>query len=323
MVGQGERLVAELGGPAASSSGCEAPSRNEKAEWAVQLDVGHAMTPVLLGPGEGETISDRTERNVRSCATTSRRRHLDALRAGRARPRSACPPAARGRLVRARGRATFGLGPGGEELRRAPAGGFVLVPAGVIHTFRNDGPATARFLNVHRRAWASPSLSGRAGTAASSSGTGCPPEHGGRPAGDAIVRGPGEGDPILGGAASSRRRSTTETGRSRSPSSCSRRAFRARSCIAMPGRSTPSTCSKGRSRSGSRGARSSRARACSGHAPGIVHSFANRSDGLSRALNLMAPGGFEQYLKELAASTAPGHPAVMAEIASRYDFEPA
>ena len=42
-------------------------------------------------------------------------------------------------------------------------------------------------------------------------------------------------------------------------------------------------------------------------------------------LNLMAPGGFEQYLKELAAAAAPGElpdPAVMAEIASRYDFEP-
>jgi len=59
--------------------------------------------------------------------------------------------------------------------------------------------------------------------------------------------------------------------------------------------------------------------------PGTMHSFANRSDGLVRALNLMAPGGFEQYLKELAAAAPPGElpdPAVMAEIASRYDFEP-
>jgi hypothetical protein len=43
-----------------------------------------------------------------------------------------------------------------------------------------------------------------------------------------------------------------------------------------------------------------------------------------RALNLMAPGGFEQYLKEPAAA-APGelpYPATMAEIAARYDFEP-
>ena len=39
----------------------------------------------------------------------------------------------------------------------------------------------------------------------------------------------------------------------------------------------------------------------------------------------MAPGGFEQYLKEVAATSAPGEapdPATMAEIASRYDFVP-
>jgi hypothetical protein len=59
--------------------------------------------------------------------------------------------------------------------------------------------------------------------------------------------------------------------------------------------------------------------------PGTVHSFANRSDGVVRALNLMAPGGFEKYLKEFAAVSRPGEPpdpAAMAEIASRYDFVP-
>jgi mannose-6-phosphate isomerase-like protein (cupin superfamily) len=59
--------------------------------------------------------------------------------------------------------------------------------------------------------------------------------------------------------------------------------------------------------------------------PGTVHSFANRTDGVVRAVNLMAPGGFEQYLKQLAAAAAPGElpdPATMAEIAARYDFEP-
>lgn len=29
------------------------------------------------------------------------------------------------------------------------AGGFALVPPGVVHTFRNEGPAFARFLNAH------------------------------------------------------------------------------------------------------------------------------------------------------------------------------
>ena len=59
--------------------------------------------------------------------------------------------------------------------------------------------------------------------------------------------------------------------------------------------------------------------------PGTVHSFSNRSEQPVRALNLMAPGGFEQYLKEAAAEARDGplDPAAMARIASRYDFEPA
>jgi hypothetical protein len=55
-----------------------------------------------------------------------------------------------------------------------------------------------------------------------------------------------------------------------------------------------------------------------------VHTFSNRGDEPARALNVMAPGGFEQYLKEAAAAMGggPPDPAVMARIASRYDFEP-
>jgi mannose-6-phosphate isomerase-like protein (cupin superfamily) len=58
--------------------------------------------------------------------------------------------------------------------------------------------------------------------------------------------------------------------------------------------------------------------------PGNVHTFSNPSDETVRMLNLMAPGGFEQYLKEAAAAMGggPPDPAVMARIASRYDFEP-
>jgi hypothetical protein len=44
-----------------------------------------------------------------------------------------------------------------------------------------------------------------------------------------------------------------------------------------------------------------------------------------RILNLMAPGGFEQYLKEVARASFGGPPdlSLMPEIASRYDFTPA
>jgi mannose-6-phosphate isomerase-like protein (cupin superfamily) len=59
--------------------------------------------------------------------------------------------------------------------------------------------------------------------------------------------------------------------------------------------------------------------------PGKVYSFSNPAERAVRMLNVMAPGGFEQYLKELARAAPGGHPdpTVMAEIASRYDFESA
>src|SRR2546429_359677 len=57
--------------------------------------------------------------------------------------------------------------------------------------------------------------------------------------------------------------------------------------------------------------------------PGVAHTFSNPSDETVRMLNLQAPGGLEQYLKELGSALKPGEqadPAVMATLASRYDF---
>jgi hypothetical protein len=59
------------------------------------------------------------------------------------------------------------------------------------------------------------------------------------------------------------------------------------------------------------------------HGPGEGKQVADRP---VRMLNLMAPGGLEQYLKELAAALPadrPPDPEQMARIASKYDFEPA
>jgi hypothetical protein len=55
-----------------------------------------------------------------------------------------------------------------------------------------------------------------------------------------------------------------------------------------------------------------------------VHAVSNAADDMVRVLNLMAPGGFEHYLKEVsrAAGAGPPDPGLMAEIASRYDFDP-
>jgi mannose-6-phosphate isomerase-like protein (cupin superfamily) len=59
--------------------------------------------------------------------------------------------------------------------------------------------------------------------------------------------------------------------------------------------------------------------------PGVVHTFANPGSVPARFLNIYQPAGNEQYLKEAVKRMAEGQPwspAEMAEVASRYDFEP-
>jgi quercetin dioxygenase-like cupin family protein len=60
--------------------------------------------------------------------------------------------------------------------------------------------------------------------------------------------------------------------------------------------------------------------------PGTVHTFANRSDGPVRFLNLNTPAGFEGYMRELGGAFSGGAtptPQEIGTIASRYDFSPA
>jgi quercetin dioxygenase-like cupin family protein len=57
--------------------------------------------------------------------------------------------------------------------------------------------------------------------------------------------------------------------------------------------------------------------------PGVVHTFANRSPGPVRFLNLNTPGGWEEYIRDLAAATpadGPPDPRVMGEILARHDL---
>ncbi len=287
------------------------------------------MTPVVLGPGEGETISDRAERNVRILLD----HELADVTWTRYEPGERGPdPHIHRRHADAwyvlEGELTFGVGPGGEELRQAPAGSLVLVPAGVIHTFRNDAEATACFLNVH-----APSMGFAESLRASRDGREFdwdsfdPPEDGGRAADDAVVRGPDEGESILGGAVLFKAEIGDGAG-----------TFGLTEISLPPGYPGPVLHRHARTLDsfyvleGTLTIRLEDVEVEAGPGsfgampPGAVHSFANRSDAFVRALNLMAPGGFEQYRKELAAAAPPGElpgPAAMAEIASRYDFEPA
>lgn len=57
-------------------------------------------------------------------------------------------------------------------------------------------------------------------------------------------------------------------------------------------------------------------------APGTVHTFSNRSPGPVRMLNLVIPGGFEDYMRELAQAMASGSamsPEAIGRIATKYD----
>jgi mannose-6-phosphate isomerase-like protein (cupin superfamily) len=155
---------------------------------AVQLDVSHAL---LLGPGEGETITDRPERTIRLLlehdwldVTWSRyepgeegpephvhRKHVDSFYV-------------------LEGELTFVVGPRLEEVR-APAGTWISVPQNVVHTFRNAGEARALYLNYHAPSCGfADALRGRGEGFDSFD----PPEDGGRPAADAIVTPPDGGE---------------------------------------------------------------------------------------------------------------------------------
>jgi quercetin dioxygenase-like cupin family protein len=160
---------------------------------AVELDVGHA---VLLGPGEGETISDRDARNVlilvdepQLVMTWTRyepgergpdphvhRRHADGF-------------------YIVEGEIEFGLGPGGEHLVRAPAGSVVIAPANVVHTFANESDARAVYLNFHApNGGFAEFLRAMRDDREFAWDSWDPPDDGGRPVSDAVVCLPAEGE---------------------------------------------------------------------------------------------------------------------------------
>jgi len=94
------------------------------------------------------------------------------------------------------GEITFELGPRSQRVRAA-AGAFVAVPPDVVHTFANRSRAEADWLNIH-----APDSGFAAYLRASRDGADAPwdsfdpPSDGGRPAGDAVVSGAGDGEPL-------------------------------------------------------------------------------------------------------------------------------
>ncbi|HKP19163.1 MAG TPA: cupin domain-containing protein [Gaiellaceae bacterium] len=217
------------------------------------------------------------------------------------------------------GELTFGIGPDLERVV-APAGTLVLVPPGVVHGFDNDGPAETRFLNVHAPGGGFVDyLRGRVDFDSYD-----PPEDGGRPMSDAVVRRPGEGESLAVGQTTLLMKAEVADGDG---------TFYLGEGNLAPGFPGPPphvhehlldsffvldgtlTLRIG----------DEQVEAAAGSyavvPPGNVHTFSNPRDEAVRVLNIMAPAGFEQYLKEAAAAGA-ADPAALAEIASRYDFTP-
>lgn len=103
------------------------------------------MKAVVVRQGEGHRVGN-VEFLARSKDTP--RFNLAVIEIG---PRRGGPPAHRhaeedDSFYILEGELTFGVE--GEEVVAGP-GTFVLVPPGVGHTFRNDGDATVRMVNVH------------------------------------------------------------------------------------------------------------------------------------------------------------------------------
>jgi quercetin dioxygenase-like cupin family protein len=149
------------------------------------------VPPLLLTPGEGETITERPGRTVRILLAHD----LLDMTWSRYEPGERGPdPHVHRRHVDSffvlEGELVFGLGPQVDEVR-APAGTFVSVPQNVVHTFGNESDATALFLNFHTPSGGfAESLRGRPEGFDSFDA----PDGGGRPLSEATVSPPGAGE---------------------------------------------------------------------------------------------------------------------------------
>jgi mannose-6-phosphate isomerase-like protein (cupin superfamily) len=277
--------------------------------------------PLLLRPGVGERISER-------------------LRIKAARPEvvvteSNYEPGGRGPKPHVHhhhvdafwileGRLAFALGPDGDEVE-AGAGSFALVPPDVVHTFRNPGADPAHFLNFH--------APGMGFDTYLRSGYEIPydqhdpPADGGRPPSEVILVPPGGGERIKVGPVEALIKAGGEDGIG---------SLAVMEVVIGPGASGPvlhhhrATVESFYVLDGTftlhLGARQVDLSAGSYGLvpPGNDHTSSHPRSAPVRMLNVFAPGGLEQILRETAAVTAESggapDPALLARIAAKYDF---
>jgi mannose-6-phosphate isomerase-like protein (cupin superfamily) len=275
--------------------------------------------PILLGPGEGEAIGERIQ-----------------IKAGRpeiAVTESRYEPGRRGPDLHVHhhhvdafwileGRLAFALGSDGDEVE-AGVGSFALVPPDVVHTFRNPGPDPARFLNFH-----APGMGFdehlRNQTPYDQHD---PPADGGRPPSEVILVPPGRGERVALGPVEALIKAGGQDALG---------SLAVLEVVAGPGASGPvlhhhrETVESFYVLDGSftLHLRDREVELPAGAyglvPPGNNHTSSNPRGEPVLVLNVIAPGGIEQLLKEAAAVTAefgaPPDAEVVARIASKYDF---
>ena len=228
------------------------------------------------------------------------------------------------------GELEFGLGPDVTKMSGG-AGTFAGAPPNVVHTFANESDATAIFLNIH-----APSMGFGDMLRARRDGRKEdverfdqfePPADGGRPLDDAVIRGPADADAVsLAGNTIAIKVSAAET-----EGSLGLIAYTA--APEFPGppphihRATNDMFFVVQGTLTLRLGDDEHEAPPGSFAlvpPGNVHTFANRQREPVRFVSIVAPGGFEQYFKDAAEASGDGppDPRVLAEIASRYDYEP-
>jgi uncharacterized cupin superfamily protein len=291
----------------------------------MELDVAQS---IVLRPGEGEVISDRSERTVRI------KTGLDAIAVTETRyePGERGPDAHihRGHtdaFYVLEGELDFELGPERETIR-LPAGSFVAAPPNVVHSFRNDGTGRARFLNFHAPSggFADYLRAMRDGEDGSWFDQLDPPADGGRQLSDGAVLGPDGGERIAVGRSSLLLKGTAAS---------SDGTFFLSETTVEPGFPGPPLHLHRELHDlfyvldGTLALRVDAETVAAGAGtfacfpPGTVHTFSNRGDRPVRFLNFNTPAGWEGYMRELGAAFAGGGappPGEIGRIASRHDF---
>jgi mannose-6-phosphate isomerase-like protein (cupin superfamily) len=148
--------------------------------------------PVLLGPGEGETIGRLAIKAGRPEVVVTESRY----EAGAQGPDLHIHRHHADAFWLLDGKLSFQVGPDNQEVVLG-ADSFVLVPPEVAHTFENPGPGDARFLNFHAPGVGFDEYL-RSGFKAPFDQVE-PPADGGRPASELILHAPGEGEQLTTG----------------------------------------------------------------------------------------------------------------------------